>query len=217
MPSQVEWPNDMSSLDSIHKLAGQVKGFLEPEEGRRLYALALEVAHMGPCLEIGSYCGKSALYLGSACRERKATLYAIDHHRGSEEQQPGEYYFDPDLFNPFLFRVDTFGHFRQTLQRAGLEEVVVPLVASSAAAANGWGTPLSLVFIDGGHAYDTVLTDYERWYPHILAGGYLLFHDIYPNPADGGQAPYEVYQKAVDSGRYKEKSMTGSLGVLQRV
>lgn len=207
----------MSSLDAIDKLAQQVKGFLEPEEGHRLYELALVAAHRGPCLEIGSYCGKSAIYLGRACQEKNSTLFSIDHHRGSEEHQPGELYFNPELFNAFSYQVDTLPHFRQTLQMAELEDVVVPLVSVSAVAARNWATPLSLVFIDGGHAHDTVLTDYESWSPHIVPGGYLIFHDIYPNPDDGGQAPYEIYQTAIASGRFKEHPMTGSLGVLQRI
>jgi predicted O-methyltransferase YrrM len=208
----------MSSIASLHHLAQQVKGFLEPEEGQRLYELAIEVAlRKGPCLEIGSYCGKSAIYLGAACKEKGSTLFSIDHHRGSEEQQPGELYFDPELFNPFLYRVDTLSHFRKTLQMAALEDVVVPLAASSVAVFRSWATPLSLVFIDGGHAYDTVLADYENWSAHIAPDGYLIFHDIYPNPDDGGQAPYAIYQQAVSSGRFEALPMTGSLGVLLRV
>jgi MMP 1-O-methyltransferase len=204
-------------IDTIHKLAESVKGFLDPEEGQRLYALALEAAAVGPCLEIGSYCGKSAIYLGSACKEKQSTLFSIDHHQGSEEHQPGEFYFDADLFDPVLYRVDTLGYFRQTLKRAVLEEVVVPLAASSGAVAQNWATPLSLIFIDGGHAYDTVLSDYRCWHPHLMRNGYLVFHDIYPNPDDGGQAPYAVYRQALASGRFMELSMTGSLGVLQRM
>jgi len=207
----------MASLDSLHKLAAQVKGFLEPEEGRRLYELALAAGEIGPCLEIGSYCGKSALYLGSACREKQTTLFSIDHHRGSEEQQPGEFYFDPELFDPFFYRVNTIGHFQQAMHLAQLEETVVSMVASSAAAARNWAIPLGLVLIDGGHALETVAADYQNWHAHILPGGYLLFHDIYLNPADGGQAPYKIYQKAIASGRFKQLAMTCSLGVLQRI
>ncbi len=206
----------MTPIDSIHKLAEKVKGFLEPEEGQRLFELALEAAGSGPCLEVGSYCGKSAVYLGHACKEQGSTLFSVDHHRGSEEQQPGELYFDPGLFDSQLFRVDTFGHFRKTLEVAELEEVVVPLVADSATVARCWDTPLNLVFIDGGHAYGTVLSDYECWSPHLKVDGYLLFHDIYPDPNDGGQAPYEIYQMALASGRYTALPMTGSLGVLRR-
>jgi len=205
------------SVESLADLAGQVKGFLEPEEGLRLYELACEASLSGPCLEIGSYCGKSAIYLGKACKTNEMTLFSIDHHRGSEEQQPGELYFDAELFDPFFYRIDTFKHFRQTLLKAGLENTVVPLVASSEIAARHWSTPLSLVFIDGGHAFETVLNDYVCWQRHVLPHGYLLFHDIYPDPADGGQAPYEVYQKALLSGRFRPLPMTGSLGVLQRV
>ena len=203
-------------LESIHTLAGRVKGFLEPVEGERLYALALEAARLGPCLEVGSYCGKSTLYLGSGCKARQATLFSIDHHRGSEEQQPGELYFDPELFDPRTYCIDTFGHFRQTLKQGDLEQTVVPVVAASAVVARHWATPLGLVFIDGGHAYNTVLTDYQSWQAHVLPGGYLLFHDIYPNPDDGGQAPYQVYAKALNSGLFNELPLTGSLGVLQR-
>ena len=207
----------MNAIDTLHKLAATVKGFLEPEEGRQLYELALEATLMGPCLEIGSYCGRSAIYLGSACRQRQSTLFSVDHHRGSEEHQPGELYFDAALFDPFLYRVDTLGQFRQTLKTAILEEAVVPVMAASSVVAEHWATPLSLIFIDGGHAYDTVLSDYRCWHSHLIPNGYLIFHDIYPNPEDGGQAPYEVYQQALASGRFTPLAGTGSLGVLRRM
>ena len=203
-------------MNNDFELAEQVKGFLDPEEGSRLYAVACRAAALGPCLEIGSYCGKSAFYLGRACREYGAILFSIDHHRGSEEQQPGEAYFDPMLFDTRSFAVDTFGHFRRTLQLAGLEETVVPIVSDSAVAARAWTTPLSLVFIDGGHAFATVYTDYHCWARHIMPGGYLLIHDIFQDPQQGGQAPYQVYQLALQSELFKALPMTGTLGVLQR-
>jgi len=62
-----------------------VKGFIDLDEGARLYEAALAASRLGPCLEIGSYCGKSSLYLGSACRESGGVLFSVDHHRGSEE------------------------------------------------------------------------------------------------------------------------------------
>ncbi len=196
-------------------LAG-IKGFLDPEEGLRLHRVAAQACRLGPCLEIGSYCGKSSVYLGAACRENGAILFTVDHHRGSEEQQPGEEYFDPALFDPRQGRIDTLPFLRATLAAAGLEETVVPVVASSEVAARGWATPLALVFIDGGHAFDTVHRDYRCWSRHLLCGGYLLIHDIFENPQEGGQAPYRVYRMAVESGRYRELPRTGSLGVLQR-
>ena len=202
-------PYDPSLIDSI-------KGFMVPEEGRALYDLALECSRRGPCLEIGSYCGKSALYLGSACRENGAVLFSVDHHRGSEEQQSGEAYFDPSLFDFGTFRMDTLPLFRRTLALAGLEETVVPIVSRSDVAARSWATPLSLVFIDGGHAFETARTDYECWAGHLIPGGCLLIHDIFEDPADGGQAPWEVYKLAVASGRFDEWPRIGTLGVLRR-
>ncbi len=193
-----------------------VKGFLSVEEGLRLHALALAASRRGPCLEIGSYCGKSTVYIGSACKANREALFAVDHHGGSEEQQPGECYFDPALYDVGMGRVDTFPAFRKTLARAGLEETVVPMVCRSAVAARSWATPLSLVFIDGGHAFETVYTDYCAWAGHVMPGGYLVMHDIFENPEDGGQAPYRVYRMAQDSGLFEALDMTESLGVLKR-
>lgn len=197
--------------------AESVRGFLDPAEGERLHDLALTAARHGPCLEVGSYCGKSTLYLGAACRARGQLLYAVDHHRGSEEHQPGEEYHDPELYDAAAGRMDSFRAFRDTVTRAGLEETVVPLVAPSALAGRHWLQPLSLVFIDGGHSREAALTDYRTWAPHVHSGGFLAIHDIFPDPADGGQAPYEIYQLALASGLFTALETTLTLGVLQRL
>ena len=201
---------DVTLLDSV-------KGFLDEEEGRCLYETALTAGRMGPCLEIGSYCGKSTVYLGTACKEIDSILFSIDHHRGSEEQQPGEEYFDPDLFDPQSGRIDTFREFRKTIAVAGIEDSVVPIVCRSELAARGWAIPLSLVFIDGGHASETVLADYNSWASHIINGGYLMIHDIFPDPAEGGQAPFHIYNRAIASGLFRGVNRVKTLGVLRRL
>jgi hypothetical protein len=203
-------------MEIVKELLSSVKGFLDEVEGRCLYETALTASRMGPCLEIGSYCGKSTLYLGAACKKDNNILFSIDHHRGSEEQQPGEEYFDPELFDPRTGRMDTFGEFRRTVERAGLEDTVVPLVCKSETAARKWATPLSLVFIDGGHSMESVFTDYNAWAGPIIVSGFLLIHDIFADPAHGGQAPFRIYNLAVASGLFREISMVKSLGVLQR-
>ena len=182
-------PIDKSFIETI-------KGFLDPREGQLLYEIACDAGKRGPCLEIGSYCGKSTVYIGKACKENSQTLYSIDHHRGSEEHQPGEAYFDPDLYDAKRSCVDTFNAFRSTLAKADLEDTVVPIVCRSAVAARSWITPLSLVFIDGGHSYADIFTDYRVWVDHIQPDGYLLIHDIFKDPEAGGQAPYQVYRYA---------------------
>jgi len=204
------------AVDKIFKIAEIVKGFLDPQEGRVLYRTALEASRRGPCLEVGTYCGKSALYLGAACRVTGGTLFTVDHHRGSEEHQQGEAYFDAELFDRRQGRVDTFPEFRANLARAGLEDWVVPLVCRSSLAARAWSTPLALLFIDGGHARATVQGDYDCWSPHIQPGGYFLIHDIFPDPAQGGQAPYQIYQAALASGDYEAVAMVQTLGILRR-
>ena len=212
------WYEDMMKIKiNINEaLIHKTKGFLDPEEGYRLYDVAMKASLLGPCLEIGSYCGKSTLYLGAGCKKNRNILFSIDHHQGSEEQQPGEEYFDPELFDADAGCVDPFRPFRKTLHQADLEDTVVPLVCRSKVAARKWATPLGLIFIDGGHSFETAFTDYNAWAPHLVPGGYLLIHDIFPDPADGGQAPYEVYRLAMASGLFKELPMTETLGVLQR-
>jgi len=194
-----------------------VKGFLDPDEGARLYEVALAAAGVGPGLEVGSYCGKSTLYLGAGVRAAGGQMFAVDHHRGSEEHQQGEQYHDPDLYDAERERMDSLPAFRRTLALAGLEDCVVPLVASSAQAGRYWAIPLSFVFIDGGHSLQAAMTDYQTWVRHIVPGGYLAIHDIFPDPADGGQAPYTIYQLAQASGQFETLPMTRTLGVLRRL
>ena len=193
-----------------------IKGFLAPDEGERLFDLAADCARLGPCLEVGSYCGKSTVYLGSACRDAGTLLYAVDHHRGSEEHQPGEEYHDTQLFDADASRMDSFRTFRATLQAAKLEDSVVPIVASSALAGRHWATPLSMVFIDGGHSLEAATTDFEMWSPHVVIGGYLAIHDVFFDPSEGGQAPREIFDRAWGSGEFEMLEMTRTLGVLKR-
>ncbi|MCG8566376.1 MAG: class I SAM-dependent methyltransferase [Desulfobacterales bacterium] len=194
----------------------QIKGFMDDKEVIRLHEVALEAAEMGPMLEIGSYCGRSAVILGTACRERESQLYTIDHHRGSEEQQPGEEYFDPELYDQRTKGVNTLPFLRRSLERADLEEWVVPIVSSSTIVGRMWQTPLSMVFIDGGHSYEAALNDYMTWAPHIIPGGYLVIHDIFMDPEKGGQAPRMVYEKVLADGGFTPLEMTLTLGVLKR-
>jgi len=194
----------------------KVKGFLDEEEAMRLYTTALEASTFAPCLEIGSYCGKSAIFLGAACKENNTVLFSVDHHTGSEEQQPGQEYFDPDLLDPETGKIDTLRLFRKTINDFNLGDSVIPVIGRSEVIGRAWNTPLSLLFIDGSHAYESVLKDYQIWAKHILPGGYLVFHDIFPDPSEGGQAPYLVYQKAVASELYEVNPLFKSLGVLKR-
>ena len=193
-----------------------VKGFLDEAEARRLYMMALEASKFAPCLEIGSYCGKSAIFLGTACKENNAVLFSIDHHAGSEEQQPGQEYFDSDLLDKETGKIDTLRLFRKTIDDFDLGNTVVPVVGRSEVIGRAWNTQLSLIFIDGSHAYESVLNDYQIWAKHVLPGGYLVFHDIFPDPAQGGQAPYLVYQKAVSSELYDVQPLFKSLGAMKR-
>ncbi|MFJ3206509.1 class I SAM-dependent methyltransferase [Streptomyces flaveolus] len=195
------------------------KGFMPAHEGRALYAAAAEAGGLGlPLLEVGTYCGRSTLLIADAARTAGVTALTVDHHRGSEEQQPGWDYHDPETVDAELGVMDTLPTFRRTLHRAGLEEHVVALVGRSPQVAAVWNAPLGLVFVDGGHTDEHANADYEGWAPHVADGGLLVIHDVFPDPADEftGQAPYRVYLRALASGAFTEVSATDSLRVLRR-
>ena len=202
----------------LRKHAEAARGFMPVDEGQALYEAGLAVAVDGPLLEVGSYCGKSAVYLGAAARERGRVLFSVDHHRGSEENQPGWEWHEPDLVDPAVCKMDTLPLFRRTVHDAGLEGTVVAVVGDSPRVAANWATPLALLFIDGGHGEVPARSDYERWTPHVLPGGQLVIHDVFPDPAEGGRPPYEeIYRPALASGRFAEVRAVGSLRVLERV
>ncbi|GCD38114.1 hypothetical protein OEIGOIKO_05924 [Streptomyces chrestomyceticus JCM 4735] len=193
------------------------KGFMPADEGLALYAAAGEAAALGmPLVEVGTYCGRSTILLADAARAAGVTVVTVDHHRGSEEQQPGWEYHDPAVVDPEVGLMDTLPTFRRTLYAAGLEDHVVALVGRSPQVAALWNTPVGLVFIDGGHTDEHATADYEGWAPHVAPGGLLVIHDVFADPADGGQAPYRVYRRALESGAFTEMSVHGSLHVLRR-
>ena len=195
----------------------EVKGFLDPEEAAALYQAALERAPFGPCLEIGGYCGKSALFIGSACKASGELLFSIDHHRGSEENQPGWEYFDEEVWDEEAQAIDTLPFFRANIRKAGLEGIVVPIVGRSIDIAARWRTPISLLFIDGGHTMEHALGDYRGWTPHVMPGGLIAIHDVFPNPDDGGRPPFEIYQRAMASDLFEEVLAVKSLRILKRL
>ena len=202
---------------TLRRLALDCKGYLDDEEGLRLYELGREMGAVGPVLELGSYCGKSSIYLGAGVQQAGGTLFCLDHHRGSEEHQPGEGYHDPELFDQVVQRMDSLPALRRNLHAANLERSTVLLVARSQDLAPLWNTPLAMVFIDGGHSFEQAFADYDGWADKVVAGGVLAIHDLFPNVEEGGQAPIEIYRKALSSGRFEALSTTKTLGVLRRL
>ncbi len=192
------------------------KGFLDLDEGERLYQLARDHAHLGPIVEIGSYCGKSSVYLGTGARAAGGTLVCVDHHRGNEENQRGELYHDEEVYNPAAQRNDTLPFLRETIRKADLEDVAILLITKSTKAAEIWKIPAGMVFIDGGHTQIAADTDYESWSPKVVSGGILAIHDLFPDPSEGGQAPINIYRRAVASGDFEELPTVKTLGILRR-
>jgi predicted O-methyltransferase YrrM len=191
------------------------------DEGDALHQAALASAASipdAPMLEVGSYCGRSTIWLGDAAEQSGRVLFALDHHRGSDENQAGWDHHDAEVVDNRIGKMDTLPFFRAAIHDAGLEESVVALVGRSPIVASTWTTPLGFLFIDGGHGVEPARLDYEGWTPHVANGGTLAIHDVFPDPADGGRPPYEqIFLPAVESGGFELTSATGSLRVLRRI
>ncbi len=194
-----------------------VKGFLDNIEGEELVKIVKKCSNLGPCLEIGTYCGKSALLLGSACKDTNNLVFTIDHHTGSEEHQIGEEYHDRELYDKNISSFNTLPEFINNLRSSNLQNYILPIVGNSREISKRWEFPLGMVFIDGGHSRKAAFDDYESWHPHILMGGYLLIHDVFPNPNDGGRPPYEVFCEAKKSKNFEEIKLVKSLAILKKV
>lgn len=223
------------------QVARAAKGFMPDPEGMALHEAAYRAAAsgLGPIVEIGTYCAKSAIYLGAGARRARAEaaansgpdnsgpansgpgramalVFSIDHHRGSEELQAGWPDHDPEVVDPLSGAIDTLPWARRALAEAGLEDAVVLVVGESAVVAGAWSTPLAMLFIDGGHGEDVAWSDYRSWAPKLAPGGALAIHDVFADPADGGQAPYHLYMEALRSGQFSEQGAVGSLRLLRR-
>ncbi len=202
--------------DDLMALVRDTKGFMPEDEGALLYDVAVGALANGPGLEVGTYCGKSTIYLGAAARAAGSTVFTVDHHRGSEENQVGWEYHDVSLADPEFGRLDTLPAFRRTMKRAGFDDEVVAVVGRSTTVSAHWRTPLALVFVDGGHTDEHASNDYEGWGRWVARHGTLVIHDVFPDPADGGQAPYRIYRRALESG-FEETQSLGSMRLLTRV
>ena len=190
---------------------------MDPEEGECLFRIALEASKKGPIVEIGSYCGKSSIYIGEACKKNNSLLYAIDHHTGSEENQIGWEYHDKELFDAETGKINTFPEFRKNIRNFDLENFVIPIVSDSILVARFWTINLSMVFIDGGHSEKAAFDDFYNWSEKIMKDGFLAIHDVFPNPKDGGRPPYEVYLSALNSGNFEDYETVKSLKILKKI
>jgi hypothetical protein len=210
----------MTRLDHLFDLARATTGFMPDDEGEALYLAAERAgATFGDStfVEVGAWCGKSSVYIGAAAEKTGAVLFSLDHHHGSEENQAGWEHHDTTLVDADTGRIDTLPHWRRTIVGADLELAVIGLVGDSPTVSSRWSTPLAFCFIDGGHGEEPAWADYRGWSPHVVMGGWVAIHDVFPDPADGGRPPYDLWRDALDSGEFVEDGECGSLRVLKRV
>ncbi len=195
----------------------EIKGFLSPKESKKLQELFQKVHKLGPILEIGTYCGKSAINFAEVAKKFNSLVFSVDHHTGSEEHQLGEEYHDDELFDKRLNKFNTLPEFLKNVILYKKSEYIIPILDESKKAAKRFFEEISLLFIDGGHAKQTALDDYYAWKDKICSGGLLVIHDVFPDPEDGGRPPFEIYSLASESGEFEDLGIYETLGILKRI
>jgi predicted O-methyltransferase YrrM len=150
----------------LRELLASVDGWLTEAEGELLFRLASRCSGRGVIVEVGSWKGKSTIALSHGSRAgASAAVHAVDPHVGSPEHK--------EMFG----EVSTFDQFSANVARAGVGDLVRPIVRRSEDAARDFPHPVELAFIDGDHDYEAVKRDFEVWFPKVVDGGLMAFHD----------------------------------------
>lgn len=184
--------------EEVQKLANPLEGWLINKEGQLLYDLAKNCSGKGVIVEIGSWKGKSTTWLAHGSKEgNKVKVYAIDPHTGSPEHQKNG-------------KVWTFDQFKENIKKTGIEDMVIPIVKTSEEAAKYFNEPVELIFIDGAHEYEMVKKDFEYWFPKVIEGGIMAFHDTAGWARQHG--PDQVVEEFVYKSRnFKKVQLVGSI------
>lgn len=164
--------NGISNFEDIKKFINGIEGWLSDREGEFLYYTAKNCEGKGVIVEIGSWKGKSTIFIGKgALAGKRIKVYAIDPHTGSPENIK------------VLGKVWTYDDFKKNIENAGLNDIVIPIVKTSEEAAKNFTDPVEFIFIDGVHEYEMVKQDFELWFPKLIDGGIIAIHDtVAPGP-----------------------------------
>jgi predicted O-methyltransferase YrrM len=151
-------------------LIDAVEGFLiSPDQERWLFKAAKSLPDHAVILEIGSFKGRSTCCLAFGCRGSRKHVFAVDTFEGNEK----------DFRAGVLFDTNYYSVLKGNIERNGLTEYVTTVTGTSADVGKTWNTPIHLLFIDGGHEYEDVLADFQTFFPHVVPGGMVAFHDVH--------------------------------------
>jgi len=195
-------------IKEIKKLTDEVDGWLHDEEAELLYKLAKSCKGKGVIVEVGSWKGKSTIYLALGSKNgNKVNVYAVDPHTGSA------------VHKAWYGKVWTLEEFKDNIRRAKVDDVVISVVKTSEEAAKDFNEPVELIFIDGEHEYDFVKLDFDLWFPKVIEGGIMAFHDTIGWPGPKKVVADHVYKskyfknvKFADSITFAQKVKQNTLG-----
>jgi len=153
-------------IQEIKNIVGKVGGYLTDKEGELLYSLAKNCKGKGVIVEIGSYKGKSTIWLSRGSKAgNKIKVYAIDPHRGS-----------PELREKIQGKIWSYEEFKNNIEKAKVSDIIIPIITTSEEAAKYFEEPVELIFIDGNHSYDHIRLDFKLWFPKVVDCGFMAFH-----------------------------------------
>ncbi len=189
-------------LEETKRLVKRIDGWLTDNEGELLYNLAKSCKGDGVIVEIGSWKGKSTIWLAKGSKAgNKLKVYAVDPHTGSSEHR--------EMYG----KVWTFEEFRRNIKDARVDDIVIPVLKTSEQATKFFDEPVEFIFIDGAHEYQLVKLDFELWFPRLIDGGIIAFHDT-----TWSAGPKEVAKEYVyKSEHFRNAGLVGSITFAEKV
>lgn len=150
-------------LDGFFDFAGPYSGFAHDADDNSHF------------VEVGSWLGKSTVYLATQLRGRgrRARIDAVDTWDGGNDpillQHVAAMGGAEKLFQSFLHNVADAGH----------ADVIYPVRLPSVEAAETYAdNSIDVVYLDAGHSYAEVLADLHAWYPKVKPNGIIAGHDF---------------------------------------
>lgn len=173
--NKVQEVTEIAELTTFMK--NRMRARISYREGALLYRTAKECTGKGVIVEIGSWKGASTIWLGKGSKAgSNLEVYAIDPHTEG----------------------NTFSEFTNNIKKANVSDIVVPIVKTSEEAEKDWNMPVEFLWIDGNHEYEYAKLDFDKWFPHLVVGGIIAFHDtiFYKNAGPKRVVTDNIYKSA---------------------
>jgi len=194
-------------LEETKRIVKSIQGWVGDKEGAYLFQRAKNCSK-GIIVEIGSWKGKSTVWLARGSKAgNKTRIYAIDPFDGRDSKFitiP-----QPDY--------SVFEIFKDNIRKAGLNDLITPIVSRSQDASDKIKERIEFLFIDGAHGYEFVKKDFELYFPKVLRGGIIVFHDANEREGVKREGVVKLMRELSKDKRVEKIDVVGSMVAWRKI